>query len=88
MWLLGRLLPLMIGDLVPEGDGKWENFLLIMKIVDRLFSPKLSSDDVGALLLNIIASFTNCTHHPQNAFYDTYATPHPLVSFIANYDYT
>lgn len=49
MWLLGRLLPLVIGDMVPTGDGKWENFLRVMRIVDLLFSPTITEDLVGYL---------------------------------------
>ena len=26
-WCLGRFFPLLVGDLVPEGDEKWENYL-------------------------------------------------------------
>ena len=49
MWLLGRILPIIIGDLVPEGDPYWENYLLIMKIVDILFSTNLHEDLFGYL---------------------------------------
>ena len=49
MWLLGRILPLVIGDLVPEHDAKWENFLLIMRIVDLLFAPAITQDLVEYL---------------------------------------
>lgn len=49
MWLLGRILPIVIGDLVPEDDEKYGNYILMMKIVDILFAPKLSEDHVGYL---------------------------------------
>ena len=39
MWLLARVLPLAIADLVPEDDERWINFLTMMDIVDILFSP-------------------------------------------------
>ena len=42
MWLLGRILPLIIGDLIPDDDAMWSNYLLLMEIVDYLFSPQLS----------------------------------------------
>ena len=35
MWFLAKILPLVIGDLVPD-DKRWLNFLLMMEIVDRL----------------------------------------------------
>ena len=36
MWLLGRLLPLMIGDRVPSSDEFWINYLDMLEIVDIL----------------------------------------------------
>ena len=45
MWLLGRVLPCMIGHLVPEGDRNWQNFLKLLDIMDILLSPSLTSDE-------------------------------------------
>ena len=45
MWLLSRVLPLLVGDRIPEDDERWQNFLVLMQIVDRLFCPKLTEDD-------------------------------------------
>lgn len=42
MWCLSRLLPLIIGQLVPEDDDHWKNFLLLLRITDFVFSPVLS----------------------------------------------
>ena len=53
MWLLGRVLPLVIGDLVPDDDEMWLNFLLMMEIVDRLFSPQVSEDTAAYLVVLI-----------------------------------
>ena len=47
MWLLGRLLPLIIGDFVPDDDEHWLLFLQMMDIVDLLFAPKLTEDHVA-----------------------------------------
>ena len=44
-WLLARILPLLVGDYIPDDDERWENYLRMMDIVDRLFSPKISEDD-------------------------------------------
>ena len=33
MWLFGRVLPLLIGDRVPEDDEHWSNYLRMMEIV-------------------------------------------------------
>ena len=51
MWCLGRLLPLIIGDLVPEGDKKWELILQVFTINDYMFAPKTTSDIVAHVRL-------------------------------------
>ena len=40
-----RILPLLIGHFIPEDDERWENFLRMMEIVDRLFCPRVMEDD-------------------------------------------
>lgn len=50
MWLLGRILPLVIGDLVPENDSKWANFRTMMRIVDILFAPTTTTDLMSYLV--------------------------------------
>lgn len=49
MWLLGRILPILVGEMVDVGDEKWENFLQLMEIVDLLFAPLSNQDDVAYL---------------------------------------
>ena len=49
MWLLGRLLPLMIGYWVPEEDEHWLSYLLLLDIVDILFAPDISPEDISLL---------------------------------------
>lgn len=49
MWCLGRLLPLMIGAKISEGDQRWCNFLRLLRIMDYLFAPVLSKDCVAHL---------------------------------------
>ena len=44
MWLLGRILPLVIGECIPEDDEWWILYLQMMDIVDILFSPTTSKD--------------------------------------------
>lgn len=44
MWCLARLLPLMIGDIASEDEPHWDNFLLMLSIVDYLFAPVTSGD--------------------------------------------
>ena len=54
MKLLGRILPLVVADLVPEDDEHWELFLHMMEIVDILFSPHVTEDHAtyAAVLIN------------------------------------
>lgn len=59
MWLLGRLLPLMIGHLIPFGDEHWSLYLLLLDIVDILFSPDINEDDIS--LLSVLIQ----DHHSQ-----------------------
>ena len=58
MWLLGRILSIVIGDLVPEGDPHWENYLLMMRIADILVSPRIYEDHFGYLSQLIFAHHT------------------------------
>ena len=46
MWCLGRLLPLMIGDRVPNDNERWKNFLLLLSIMDYVLAPAISLDCV------------------------------------------
>ena len=49
MWCLARLLPLFIGKFIPSADPHWENYLLMMTIVDYAFGPVTSHDAVPYL---------------------------------------
>ena len=53
MNLLGHILPLLVGDLIPDDDEYWELFLKMMDITDILFSPK-TSDDHAAYVATLI----------------------------------
>lgn len=68
MWLLGRILPLLVGSMVPKDDSRWLNFLQMMEIVDILFAPFSSRDGV-AYLARLISEhhheFSNL--YPSNA---------------------
>ena len=33
MWCLGRMLPFLIGDKIPEEDEHWEHYLLLLSIL-------------------------------------------------------
>lgn len=45
-WCLLRLLPLMIGDLVPEGNKHWELLLSLLSCMELMFSPQLTQGAV------------------------------------------
>ncbi len=47
MWCLARYLPLIIGDLVPEDDEKWNLFLMLLTIVDYVFAPRTTPDVIA-----------------------------------------
>ena len=44
MWCLARLLPLMIGEHVPEDDHRWGLFKMLLLIVDYVFAPNTDED--------------------------------------------
>ena len=44
MWCLARLLPLMIGEHVPEDDHRWGLFKIFLMIVDYVFAPNTDED--------------------------------------------
>ena len=51
MWCLARMLPLIIGDSVPEEDPHWENSLLLLTILEYILAPVVSQDDIAYLRL-------------------------------------
>lgn len=53
MWCLGRLLPLMIGDKVPEDNDHWLNFVRLRDIMDYLLAPVLTPDCIGYLKVQV-----------------------------------
>ena len=53
MWLLGRVIPYLFGDDIPEGDENWNNYLQLLEIVDMLMAPEISEDEVAELSILI-----------------------------------
>ena len=37
---LARMMPLMVGDKVPKEVPNWENFLLLLKMTELVYTPK------------------------------------------------
>ena len=68
MKLMGRILPLTIGDFIPEDDQHWELYLNLMDIVDILFSP-IISDDFAAYVSTLINDHHRefCKLYPDNS---------------------
>lgn len=77
MWCLGRFLPLLIGHLVPEGDIFWDNFLMLLTIMDYVFAPVTSADKadyVAMLVEDFLMDFKDLypeTSYSQDALHDT-----------------
>lgn len=66
MWCLGRLLPLLIGQHIPEDDRFWENYLMLLSIMDYVFAPVITADkaDYMAILVeDFLEEF--CELYPQ-----------------------
>ena len=78
MWLLGCILPLVIGEHVPEDEKRWLLFLHLMDIVDLLFSPKTSEDYAVYL-----ASLINDHHHEFRRLYPS-ASIIPKMHFMVH----
>ena len=53
MWLLGRLLPVMVGRFIPESDACWQNYVLLLDIVDILMAPEVVPSDISLLAVLI-----------------------------------
>lgn len=63
---MARFLPLLIGDLVPEDDDHWENFLELMTIVDYVFAPVVTHEIISCLEVLIEKFLINfCSCYPQ-----------------------
>lgn len=72
MWCLCRLLPIMIGDKVPADDPNWKNILLLLDIMDIVFSPVISQDQISYLAVlieehhsNFIKLYPSCPITPK-----------------------
>ena len=64
MWLLGRLLPLMVGDRVPEDDTHWMCFMNILRILCVVTAFEITPDAVDVLQMIIedyLHQFNGCT---------------------------
>ena len=78
MWCFGRFLPVMIGDWVPSGNELWTLYMMMLDIVDILFSPELQSEDIATLSILIenhhrefIIVYPNASFIPKMHFIST-----------------
>ena len=63
MWCLGRFLPLLIGDIIPDEYPYWENYLTHLDIMDEIFAPVTSgerADYVAMLIEDFLEDFKYC----------------------------
>lgn len=68
MWLLGRLLPFLIGTYIPHDDDRWLNYLLMLEVVDLLFAPEITMDEVAYAHILIVEhheGFVQCYPHSR-----------------------
>ena len=85
-WSLLRMLPLLVGDQVPEGDPAWELILYLKDIVEISFSPVLSDSAIGFLdmiikehKLLLTETFPQFSLKPKHHFIEHY--PHLITCF-------
>ena len=52
-WSLARLLPILVGDLVPEDDINWANYVLLLEIVGVVMAPKMTRGEASSLAYRI-----------------------------------
>ena len=79
MWCLCRLLPLMIGDKIPDSDARWINFLHLLKIIDLVFAPVLSDDHIAYL-----STLIEDHHQDFTELYPSYNIT-PKLHYIIHY---
>lgn len=59
MWCLGRFLHLIIGDLVPYEDPHWDNYIMLLDIVDEVFAP-ITTPDRADYVAMLVEDFLEC----------------------------
>ena len=63
------MFPLLVGDLVPEDDANWENFLTLLKIEEIVFAPKTSvqlAAYLDILVGEYLEDFKSLCENPTN----------------------
>lgn len=79
MWCMGTFLPLIIGTTIPEDDERWQHFLLLVKIVDIVFSPIVNIANLSileGLIEEYLWGFT-CVYHGRSVI--------PKMHYLTHY---
>jgi hypothetical protein len=79
MWLLAKVFPLLVGDLIPRDDSHWECFLKLLKICEICTAPALSEDSAAYVELLIVE------HHSQFTRLYPSASIIPKMHFMVHY---
>ena len=61
-WTLGRLLPVIVGDKVPENDEHWQHYLSTLEIADLILAPEILPEEVACLKILITEHHTTFVH--------------------------
>ena len=74
MWLLAVTLPLLVGDMVPEGVEVWDLFILLLRISSICCSWQITPDTANYLGILIEEHHSKFKllypHNPKNAIAD------------------
>ena len=70
MWLLGRLLPIMVGDLVPEDDNHWQCYIDLLRIMCIVTAVEVTEN-----FINILTMLIECYLSTFNALFPDSITP-------------
>lgn len=66
---LAWLLPLMIGNEIPTDNECWDNYVILLEMLDYIFTPTLTSDAVAHLNILIndhhLALYPTCPIIPK-----------------------
>ncbi|XP_064473436.1 uncharacterized protein LOC135388062 [Ornithodoros turicata] len=71
-WCLFRLMPLILGPIVPEGNDKWELFLTFRELADIILAEKMPSecpqyleDKIEEFFMMFLPKYPNARVHPK-----------------------
>jgi len=76
MWLLGRMLPLMVGRYVPEDDLHWKSYLDLLRILTLATAVEVTQETISLMSMLVENYLTR-----YNTLYPNSMTPklHYLV---------